>query len=374
VGGEVAAGAEGARRLLLACLVAPEPAALLALAAPAAWGPFLALAGEHLAGEPAAQALLGLPEGALPAPVRDRLRGLSAAAAARNGLLLDDLLRAQAVLRAAGVPSAALKGAGLLAAGHYPSIAARHLSDVDLLVRPRDLARAARALAEAGLAPAPSALPPLDGREDALARNPASAHLPPLAGWSGGLLELHDRLPGGGPPADEVVGAARRVEWRGAEVEVAALGDLAGTLCRHVLRAHGDDPRLRARHAADLAALEAARPDWPAIGARYGARPVARSLELLAAARREAAGEGRAPGRLGLLERAGPGFRARARWASLLPAAGGPAAGALLRAAFPSRRYMEARYGLAPGAPLPALLLRYPRRLLAGALRRLVGR
>lgn len=353
--------------------MAPGPA-LEALAEGVDRELLLALAEEHLAIEPAAQALLGLPAGALPGTLRERLLGLAAAAAARNGLLLDDLVRAQAVLRAAGVPSAALKGTALLAAGHYRSIAARHLSDVDLLVRPRDVARAALALAGAGLAPAPSALPPLDGRQDALGRNPASVHLRPLAAWSGGLLELHDRLPGGGPPADEVVDAARRVEWRGGAVEVAALGDLAGSLCRHVLRAHGDDPRLRARHAADLAALEGARPDWPAIRARYGAGPVARSLELLAAARREAGGLGRAPARLGLLERAGPGFRARARWAALLPAAGGPGPGALLRSAFPSRRYMEARYGLAPGAPLPALLLLYPRRLLAGAVRRLVGR
>ena len=362
---------EGVRRALLASLVTKGEEPLEALVRGVDLEALLALAVEYLLVEPLSEALLGLQKEALPSGFRGRLWDLAAAAAARNGLLLNDLVQAQRALGEAGVASVALKGMALLAGGHYPSIAARHLSDVDLLVGPRELARAAEVLAAAGLTPAPAALPTQDGRTDALGRNPAEAHLRPLAAWSGGLLELHDRLPGGGPPAEEVIGAAQRRSFHGGTVVLAAPGDLAGMLSRHVLLAHAADARLRARHVADLVALERTGLSWSHVRARYGARLVEGSLALLSAARREAAGEGRASFRLGLLEPFRPTLRARMR--GLLGGRGFSFL-ALWRAAFPSRRYMEARYGLLPGAPLSALFLTYPRRLLKGAFRLLVGR
>jgi hypothetical protein len=273
------------------------------------------------------------------------------------------------VLLAAGVRSTALKGTALLAA-HLPSLAARAVADIDLLVRPRDLARAAAALATAGIAAPPGSLPALGGAEDPLARNPGSDHLRAMATWDGVALELHDRLPGGGAEPDDVVAGARRVEWRGRALELAAPDDLAGMLCRHALLKHGDDPQLLARHVGDLAALaRSAPPDWAAVRARYGAGPgrwaIDRSLALVEAVRREA--DGLAPA---ALQPFAPGARGHAAALSLrLRAVLGARDG--LRTLFPARAYLEARFGLRPGSPWTPLL--YPWRLLAGAGRRLWG-
>jgi hypothetical protein len=115
--------------------------------------------------------------------------------------------------------------------------------------------------------------------------------------------------------------------------------------------------------------------DWGAVKARYGHGPGAaaihRSLALVDAVRREADGApapGReadllGPGAAHATERAAAGMHSMFR---TLRAPGG------FRAIFPSRRYMEARFGLRSGSPLLPLL--YPWRLLAGAARRLRGR
>ncbi|MGC3996894.1 MAG: nucleotidyltransferase family protein [Anaeromyxobacter sp.] len=267
----------------------------------------------------------------------------------------------------------AMKGTALLAYGHYRSPAARHLSDVDLLVRPRDVPAAVAALRAAGLAPPSGALPALDGRSDALGRNPGDAHLKPVETWSGGLLELHDRLPGGGPPADALIAAAVEVRWSGQRVDVPALVDLAGMLCRHALVAHAEEPRLRARHVANLAALAPAGVEWAAVGRRYGRAVVRESLALLEAARAEAEAGTPAPAHLALLAPVGATYRARARWRRLLsPSA--PSLPALARALFPAPGYMRARYGLPADAPWSAIWHLYPRRLLSGAFRFLAGR
>jgi hypothetical protein len=362
------------RRLVAACLLWYRPEALAPLLPGVGWVGALLLARTLGVTEAVAHALLATTAEALPAPVRAQLSDLSAAAGARNALVLSELARAQAVLAAAGLPSAALKGTALLAA-HLPSIAARGLADIDLLVRPRDLARAAAALAAAGLAPPAGALPALDGGEDPLARNPGTDHVRALASWDGILLELHDRLPGGGADPDVVVAAARRVTWQRRTLDLAAPDDLAGMLCRHVLLKHGEAPRLRARHVADLAALaRSAPPDWDAVRARYGSGggrfAIRRSLALVEAARREAEGQG-TPGSDGLFSARSPGVRERVMALSYSTTEALRARDAV-RAVFPSRAYMEARFGFRPGSPWTPLL--YPWRLLSGAARRLVRR
>jgi hypothetical protein len=359
------------RRLVLACLLRPTGADLAPLtsAGTVDWKAVLVLARRYAVLEPLAHALLGETRAALPPPVRDRLEEASAAAAARNALLLHDLARAQALLRDAGVRSAALKGAALLVA-HAPSLAVRHLSDVDLLVGPADLPRAADILAAAGIVPPAGTLPALDGGTGPLARNPGTAHVRAIETWGGMLLELHDRLPGGGPPAEEVVAAARARTVGGQPLDVSAPDDLAGMLCRHVVLVHGADARLRARHVADLAWLEPEL-DWARVEARYGGDRSGRgalrlSRELLSAAQREADAGERAPARLALLEPVPNAVLAQlARGVST--ALDGP-----LRTAFPARRYMEARFGLKPGSPWTPLL--YPWRLVSGLVRRLSGK
>jgi hypothetical protein len=372
VGAAALAGARE-RRLVAACLVLRDGAALAPLL-DVGWVGVLWLASQRGVLEAVAHALLSGCAGALPTDVRAQLGETLAAAAARNALALSELARAQAVLSAAGVPSAALKGTALLAA-HYPSISARHLSDIDLLVPPQELGQAAAALARAGLVPPAGALPALDGGDDPLARNPGMDHVRAVETWGGILLELHDRLPGGGPTPDEVVQAARTCSWQGRTVHLAAPDDLAGMLCRHVFLKHGDDVRLRARHVTDLVALEPAQVNWSAVMARYGRGPgasaIRRSLALVDAVRREADG---APARgseakllssdaLAASERAAAGMH---RVVRTLRASGA------LQAVFPSRRYMEARFGLLSGSPLLPLL--YPWRLLAGVARKLRGR
>ncbi len=362
------------RRLVLACLLGRGREALRPLLEGIAWEGLLALAARVRVAETVAHALLRAVPEELPGEVRAQLSELSAAAAARNALALHELARAQAVLSAAGVPSSALKGAALLAA-HYPSIAARQLGDVDLLVRPRDLARAAAALAAAGARAPGGALPSLDGSTDPLSRNPGSDHLRALETWGGFCLELHDRLPGGGPGADEVVAGARRVEWQARPLDLPSVEDLAGMLCCHVLVKHAGEHQLRARHVADLAAMEAAAPlPWDAVAARWDRRrerrAIRRSRELLEAARRAVDGRGDAIGRLDVLEGGSTALeRLGAEVRELAGTLRGPGG---VWSAFPSRRYLEQRFGLRPGSPWTPLL--YPWRLVAGLARLWVRR
>jgi hypothetical protein len=349
---------ERERRLVLACLVRRPRAALVPLLEGIDWDAALALAGRHAVLESVSHALLGAVAGELAAAARAALTDAGAGAAARNTMLLHDLGRAQEALRAAGVRSVALKGAAVLAAPGA-AVGMRHLSDVDLLVAPADLSRAAAALAGAGLAPPAGMLPGIIGGTGLLARSPGGAHVRQLATWGGGALELHDRLPGGGPPAAEVVAAAVERSFAGRRLDVAAPDDLAGMLCRHVFLAHGHDPRLRARHVADLAFLEGTV-DWPRVEARWGGlrggAALGGSRALLAAAAREVDEGVRAPPRLGLLEAE----------AEPPPSTAGRVIRLGLRAPvhflFPSREYMEARFGVRRGSPWTPLL--YPWRLV----------
>jgi hypothetical protein len=312
----------------------------------------------------------------VPTEVLAALRQVHEEAGARNALLLHDLARVQTVLAEAGVPSVALKGTALVAA-YYPAIGARHVGDIDLLVAPAQLARAAAVLAVAGVHPAP-ALPPLGADAP---RAPGSDHLAGRETWSGFLLELHDRAPGGGPAAEEILAASRLVEWHGHALRIPSPIDLAGIACVHAIAKHRTDWRLRARHVADLGALEAGGPlGWDAVRARYGggagADAIRDSLALVEAAHREAAGAGPQARRLGFLGPPPLPHRAVAEARAMADALGaawreaGPSSA--LRIVFPTRRYLEARFGVRPGSPLTPLLL--PWRLARGAVRRVLGR
>jgi hypothetical protein len=368
------------RRLLAACLLARRPAGALARLATAGvdWDRVLAAAAGHAVAEALAHALHedGVAPCLPPGP-RAAVEDLHQHAAAKNALLLHDLARVQALLDEAAIPSVALKGAALLAA-HYPAPAARHVGDIDLLVRPADLLRAAEALAAAGLGGHPANLPAMAGEGAGAGRpTPISVHLLPLASPAGFAVELHDRSPGPGPRAEEILARARPCAWQGHRLALTDPGDLAGMLCAHVFEHHRGDWRFRARHVADLEAIEAASGpiDWALLRTRYDDRPAREARALLEAARREAAGGPRAPRRHGLLDE-------RGRWDRLAGAlrghhpvveaweVGGPRAA--LRLFLPTRRYMEARYGVRPGSPV--VLLLYPLRLARALVRKVLFR
>ena len=122
----------------------------------------------------------------------------------RNAAIRAQLLDIGRILAAEGIEAVALKGAAELLRPVYPAPGMRFLSDLDLLLRGRDIEAAAAALEAAGAAP--SRTRGLTGR--------GHHHLPPLTCGSWAVsVELHHGL-GAAPvrsllPADEVMAAAQ---------------------------------------------------------------------------------------------------------------------------------------------------------------------
>jgi hypothetical protein len=342
------------RALLVECLLAaaePRPG-LAALAERVAPQRLLALARSLAVSETCAHVLLGagLLDG-LGAP-GVALRADLENGAAKNTLLVAEAVRLQRALASAGIPSVALKGAALVAA-HYPAIGARHVGDLDLLVLPGDVARAADVLRELDCVPETRELPALDGRP---ARpRPARHHLPPLRTPGGISCELHLAVPGvHGRRADPagVLDRAVDVGWRDAALHVPAPDDLLGIACNHALGAHAADSRFVPRHVADVAVLVRAGADPDAAARLHPGPEVAHSLALLAAAR-----TGRAEVVLGrdVTALALRAVRARGRAVSSA-IADARRQGELLRLFFPAREFLAARYGLAERSPWLPLL------------------
>ncbi len=304
-------------------------------------------------------------EGEIPEAARAELADAHSGATARNALLLSEAAEAQAALSRAGVESVVLKGPGLLVA-HYPHIGARHVGDVDLLVRESDAARAEAAVRSAGARePAPVV------RYDGGAREPGER------GWKGevGLvtprgitLELHDRIPGGAPDGADVEGVlarARTVAWQGRELRIPSAGDLAAGACLHVFDHHGGAAKLVSRHLADLAVVVGAGAvGWDEVAARVP--PGTRSFAL------EASRDLLDIGPPGPLRSAGHALRMRAgTWAEVFSGDGLFPASAF-RVLFPARAYMARRYGVSSESRLIPLL--YLWRPLRGAWGFLTGR
>jgi len=314
-------------------------------------------------------------EGTLPEALRTALRAEAEANAMQTALFLATLARITAALRGAGVEALALKGSALalLDPAYRPL---RHLSDLDLLIRPGQQDAAGAVLKAAG-AQVLLEERDLDGRlltGDDLrgfeTTSPASYRL------DGVMLELHQDVAGapGDPliPVEPLFSRARTVAWRGVEILVPDLADQAGILCHHVLRHHRDEPRLTPRHVADLEALAGLGADLAEAARRFdrpGAAPVAESLALVASARRAAS----RPSRF-LLTRVERGLSQG--WQRLASRKLGLVSklrlvrGQGLRFLFPPRRYLEARLGeRSRGVPLPLLHLRRLGRALTRILR-----
>jgi hypothetical protein len=123
----------------------------LARLSPAAWESALALIEENRLLGRVGQSLRhrGL-DGALPPEPRRRLRRAAEEKSSRNSRRMARYARVAAALRREGVEPIVLKSAALVALLH-PTQDAHEMSDVDIYVRPDDLATTERVLVDAGL-------------------------------------------------------------------------------------------------------------------------------------------------------------------------------------------------------------------------------
>jgi len=288
-------------------------------------------------------------EGEIPEPGRSAFEEAHAGATGRNSLLLSEAAEVQAAFAAEGIESVVLKGPGLLVA-HYPDIGARHVGDVDILVRDRDAARA-EALARGMGAREPAPVVGYDGLEREHGER-GENHAPTMFTRRGVALEIHHGVPGGADDGSDVEGVLARgrvVEWQGRSLRIPPGDDLGAMAGLHVFDHHAGDAKFLLRHLADLAVvIGPGSVEWDEIEARVvpggGGAAIEASRRLL---------EVGPPGRLEAWRRA-IGLRT-AHWAGIF-AKVGPSPAAAFRILFPARPFMAARYRVSEGSPLLPLL------------------
>jgi len=300
-------------------------------------------------------------EGAVPEPVRSALADAHAAATARNALLLSEAASAQEALDAAGIPSVVLKGPGLLVA-HYPDIGARHVGDVDILVRKADAKRAGRVARESG-AREKEAVVGYDGEAPEVGR-PWDHHLPLLFTAGGVALELHFAQPGEeleGRGFDGLLGRARLVEWMGRRLRIPSVADLVAGASLHVFEHHQGSQMFLQRLLADLAVtVGAGTVTWGRV-AEVASDPASRDA---VEASRKLLEEG--PATSAEAYRNGLALRVR-HWLNVIREESSP--GAVARTFFPAPAYMARRYGVPERSPLlPMLYVWRPIRGLWGLI------
>jgi len=295
--------------------------------------------------------LRGLEE-EIPEPARSVFQEAHAGATARNALLLSEAAEVQAAFTAAGIESVILKGPGLLVA-HYPDIGARHVADVDILVREGDVARAEEVARALGTTSMPVKL---------LAYGPEEPvwnhiHAPPLRTGRGVVLEIHDRVPGGASDGSDFSGAlerSRTAQWQGRQLRIPSPADLAVVACVHVFVFHLGAETFLLRHLADLAVIfGSGATDWEEVAAKA---PRDEGDLALRASRR-------------LLVTESPAFLEAwrdvtalriASWTRTFAREGG-SIHAAVRMLFPTRSFMASRYDLHPQSRLiPVLYLWRP--------------
>ena len=166
-------------------------------------------------------------------PQKERLHQSYLATAARNMLALHD---AEIIFKAsqkAGIPAAGLKGIFLLEQV-YPSIGARSMSDIDILVKRQDLAGCLNLMKSLGYSPET-----YFSLED---ENIDIKHLPPMSKRSGPLVEVHWTLLEEDEPftIDAAALWERMLPAKIANVEAMCLGveDLVLHLCLHLTYQH----------------------------------------------------------------------------------------------------------------------------------------
>jgi hypothetical protein len=228
---------------------------------------------------------------AVPPPVCAELRTRVEDTAAWNGQLMAAALRAGTVLDAAGIPWLPMKGVALACSSPTYG-AARHTGDVDLVVAPEVLARAADALGREF--PSTKVQTGFDGEP----LTPAAAdaidalHVYSFCTQDGVTIELHHGL----PLLAEDAGLTRAVMSSAVpstllkrRVLVPALDDQLGIVCVHAILVHPGERVFTLRHLADAAELIALGAEPARAMARYdrgGRDAVARTCRELDAARR----------------------------------------------------------------------------------------
>jgi hypothetical protein len=141
-------------RLLIACartrLDAERQALIRALVAETGdWDYLVRKAEEHGLVPLLYRSLTTICTEAVPGPVMERLRSRVRANTFRAMLLSAELIRLLKAFDTAGIDAIPLKGPTLAVAGYY-DVALREYGDLDILVRPLDVAKAARSLIERG--------------------------------------------------------------------------------------------------------------------------------------------------------------------------------------------------------------------------------
>ena len=113
------------------------------------WNGLILLARRHGIASLLHRTLAGLNTCRVPVEIMGRLRSVANAFRFHNVLFVRELLTAVQAIEAAGIPVAPYKGPAL-AASLYGDFALREMTDIDLLVKPRDAIRARRALSALG--------------------------------------------------------------------------------------------------------------------------------------------------------------------------------------------------------------------------------
>jgi hypothetical protein len=171
--------------------------------------------------------------GQVPSAARERLEIAHRCIRMRNLLLSETLVRIIEMLGKSGVEALSFKGPALAAAA-YGEIGMRQFDDLDILVRPRDRVRAARALHD---------YPSSFGRHGTEVADFFLCHEEPLELGRGlGTLDLHWGLNPSyfdyAPPIEELFARAQGVVLAGRRVPAPATEDALLIVCVHAAR-HG---------------------------------------------------------------------------------------------------------------------------------------
>ena len=166
-------------------------------------------------------------------PQKERLHQAYLSTAARNMLALHDTEIILNALQEAGLPAAGLKGIYLLEQV-YPTIAARSMSDIDILIKKQDLAACIRLMKNLGYIP--------DTYFNLEDENLDIKHLPPMMKPGSPAVEAHWTLLEEHEPFTIDIEALweRMLAAKIANVEVLSLGveDLVLHLCLHLTYQH----------------------------------------------------------------------------------------------------------------------------------------
>jgi hypothetical protein len=297
--------------------------------------------------------------------------------AARNALHAHVAARVHRTLSVAGVASLALKGTAM--AHHAPRyFSLRYQADLDVLIHPAEVHRAADLLRAAGYTDYQVGAT-MDGRLFGAVGQPRQLghHLPPLISPESITVELHRELPGHLSHRFDDGVWARALQGGGPVGAVPSATDLLGILCAHVFGGHRGERRYLPRHVADLSALLAGGASLAEAERIYGA-PVTASLRLLEETRAAVARPGRLWARGAEVVLAPPWWPWTRLWRALLVRGAtlegqvGLLAGVGLGALFPSPDFMAERYGVGRRSPL--LPLTYLWRPVRALLRLVLGR